>query len=451
MHRVSWCVMASDNFAERYCIVGAGSSGLTVAKNLAAVGIPFDCFEKLDNVGGNWYYGKPGSSVYQSTHLISSKKRTEFTDFPIPDEFPEFLSHQQAWQYLSSYAHHFGLYDRIQFNQSVIKIDRCEHGWQVLLQSGESRIYRGVIIANGHNWDPKWPKYPGIFGGQVLHSAHYKTPDVLAGKRVLVVGAGNSGCDIAVESAQHAAVTMHSVRRGYYYLPKFLYGKPADQCGEKLLRWRLPLWLRRLITYRVVKAALGRPEDYGLPAPDHRFLESHPIINSQMLYYVGHGKIQPRPDIAELLANGVKFTDGRIEEFDVIVYATGFNISFPFIDNQYLNWHDGRPHLYLNIFHPTEDGLFTAGLIQPDSGQWGLVDYQAQLIAQVILAQHEAHPLADRFRRLKNQDRRDLGAGIRYIDSTRHLLEVEHYSYRRRLQKMIREYTVRAPTATTKN
>jgi hypothetical protein len=253
------------------------------------------------------------------------------------------------------------------------------------------------------------------------------------------VGAGNSGCDIAVEAAQNAARTCHSTRRGYHYLPKFLLGKPIDQCGERLLRWRLPLWLRRWITARCVKLALGRPEDYGLPKPDHRLLETHPIINSQMLYYVGHGKIHPRPDIERFDGRMVRFTDGTQEEFDVVVYATGFRLSFPFIDSEHLNSRDGWPRLFLNVFHPRHERLFVAGMIQPDSGLWGLVDYQAQLIARYLQSLVSNPAKAAYFRALKFRLQPDLADGIHYVASPRHRLEVEHFSYRRRLQRLIDE------------
>ena len=457
---------------DRYCIVGAGSSGLTVAKNFLQAGLACDVLERNDDVGGNWYYGRPGSSVYQSTRLISSKRLSEFTDFPIPDEYPEFLSHQQAFEYLRSYARAFKLYDHIQFNTPIAKIEpeltlarsaserdnantdaplasasglcaaekaECPL-FLVTLASGEIRRYKGVVIANGHNWDPQWPNYPGTFGGTLLHSSQYRTPEVLTGKRVLVIGGGNSGCDIAVEAAQHAAKTFHSLRRGYHYVPKFLYGLPSDVVGERLLRWRFPLWLRRFLIGRAINITLGQPESFGLPKPDHRILETHPIINSQMLYFAGHGMISPKPEVAELLPDGARFADGTREQLDVIVCATGFKITIPFIDERFLNWHDGRPELYLNAFHPRFDNLFVAGLIQPDSGQWGLVDYQAQLIARFVRAQTADAALAERFRRLKSQPQSDLSGGVQYIKSSRHLLEVEHFSYRRRLQKLIAEF-----------
>ncbi|HWA98931.1 MAG TPA: NAD(P)-binding domain-containing protein [Pirellulales bacterium] len=435
-----------NNGPTKYCVLGAGSSGLTVAKNLKEQGLAFDVLEREDEVGGNWYYGRPASSVYASTHMISSKRLTEYTDFPMPADYPPYPHHAQVWEYLRSYARAFGLYEHIQFRTSVERVWPADGHWKVRLASGEERVYRGVAIANGHNWDPRWPNLPGRFDGTVLHSSQYKTPDVLSGQRVLVVGGGNSGCDIAVESALHAARTVHSLRRGYHYVPKFLLGKPADLCGERLLRWRLPLWLRRRVSGAVVRLAAGRPEQYGLPKPDHRLYETHPIINTQLPYFVGHGRIAVKPDIAELAGDRVRFADGSVEPIDLIIYATGFNITLPFIDRDELNWRNGRPELFMNVFHPRHDRLCVAGLIQPDSGQFGLVDYQGQLIARFWRALDDEpatagrRPAAERFRKLKSHPRGDHGHGIRYMPTARHLLEVEHFSYRQRLQKLIAQF-----------
>lgn len=420
---------------QRLCIVGAGSSGLAVARHFAAAGIEFDCFEREDDIGGNWYYGKPHSSVYKSTHLISSKRLTEYPDCPMPAEWPEYPHHVQVLEYLRRYAEHFGLYPRIQFNTAIERIEPADGVWHVTLAGGDERCYSGVVVANGHNWDPRWPDYPGHFDGQMLHSSQYKTPDVLRGRRVLVVGAGNSGCDIAVEAAQNADRVFQSLRRGYHFLPKFLGGKPADQVGERLLRWRVPLPLRRAIARVFIRLTVGSPARYGLPQPDHRLFETHPIINSQLPYYAGHGDISIKPDIVELAGDRVRFADGSEEPIDVIVYATGFRISFPFIDQQHLNWRDGRPRLYLNIFHPQHENLFFCGLIQPDSGQFGLVHYQAELIAHYLISRRRGTRAAKRLAEATRAADQDLSAGIRYIHSPRHLLEVEHFSYRRRLQR----------------
>jgi cation diffusion facilitator CzcD-associated flavoprotein CzcO len=432
--------MISVDTTQKYCVVGAGSSGICIAKWFRQLGVPCDVIEREEDVGGNWWFGKPHSAVCQSTHLISSKRMTEYRDYPMPDTYPDYPSHRLVLAYLRDYARHFEVYPLIQFNRSIERIERADDGcWDMLLDGGERRQYGGLVVANGHNWDAKRPEYPGTFDGLQLHSAQYKTPDVIRGKRVLVVGAGNSGCDIAVESAQNAAKTFHSSRRGYHYYPKYFLGMPADALNERFLKWRLPLWLRRMTGSMLVKMVLGWPQDYGLPKPDHKLFESHPIVNSQMLYYVGHGDIHVKPDVAELCGDRVKFVDGSVEEIDVIIYATGFKTSFPFLDVKYLNHNGQKPDLYLNVFHPEYDNLFVVGMIQPDSGQFGLVDDQSQAVARFVVAQQQGNRGAEAFRRRKRGEKLDLGNGIHYLRSARHLLEIEHSTYRRHLQRAIAE------------
>jgi cation diffusion facilitator CzcD-associated flavoprotein CzcO len=446
---------AVRQYDDRFCILGAGSSGLAVAKNFLAAGIPFDCLEREDDVGGNWYFGRPNSSVYRSTRLISSKRGTEYTDFPMPAEWPEHPPHELVWQYLRSYARRFGLYGRIEFNTTVARIEAEDAGcgmqragervsgraggagWNVTLADGASRRYRGVVIANGHNWDPRWPDYPGEFNGTILHSSQYKLPEICRGKRVLVVGGGNSGFDIATDIAPHAAATFHSLRRNYHLLPRFFRGNPVDECGEWALRWGAPLWLRRRGAARNQQVAWGRDVANALPKPDHRLFETHPVINSRWPYAVAQNAIRVTADVKELDGDHVTFVDGRRERIDLIIYATGYKISFPFMDTRHLNWDDDRPNLYLNIFHPDRDDLFVAGLIQPDSGQFGLVDYQSQLITAYIRSLDRGDMRARRLRCRKRRGVATLNGGIRYVKSPRHLVEVEHYSYRRTLQREI--------------
>lgn len=425
-----------------FCIIGAGSSGITAAKNLKQLGVPYEVFEREDEIGGNWLYGYPNSSVCRSTHLISSKPLTEYTDYPMPREYPDFPSHAQVLAYFQGYVKHFDLARDITFNTEVTRVEPVgaeARQWDVTLRdvrsgASETRRYRGVIICNGHNWLPKYPSFPGEFTGQIIHSADYKTPDILEGKRVLVIGAGNSGCDIAAESATHARKTFLSTRRGYYYMPKFFFGRPVDQVGEMLLDLGLPLGLRRVvgnITYRVAVGDLGR---YGVKRPDHKLFETHPIVNNQLPYYIAHGDVVSMPDIQRFDGHSVTFSGGAVEnDIDLLVYATGFQIVFPFMDQSLLNWTRDHPSLYLNVFHPTYDNLFVVGLIQPDSGQWGLEDRQARAIARFITQADRGSPKAERFRRLKRAGQENYGGGVKYKESTRHYVEVEHHSYRRRL------------------
>lgn len=436
---------------DRVCVIGAGTSGLAMVKNLRQAGIKVDCLERESDLGGNWNIALRCSRVMASTHLISSKKLTEYLDHPMPEDWPEFPSQRLVLDYLRSYADRFGLYESIEFGAGVRRVTRWEgqgalssnQGWLVELESGELRHYGRLVIANGHNWDHSFPQWSSRGSGRVdasasfegveLHSGEYKSPSSIAGKRVLVVGGGNSGCDIAVECSQHAAVTRLSLRRGYHFLPKFYRGLPIDAVGEKLLHWRLPIGLRRVLARAIIYLVQGPRLGTGLPRPDHKLFETHPTINSQLIYQLRHGDLEVRPDVERLTTTGVRYIDGREEAFDAIIYATGYRLSFPFLDNAELNWQDGRPRLHLNVFHPERDDLFVIGMIQPDSGQWGLVDRQARLVTQYLLASEASTGAARSFSEQKRAG--DSAGPIRYLDTPRHLLEVEHYSYGRRLDR----------------
>jgi cation diffusion facilitator CzcD-associated flavoprotein CzcO len=425
------------DYTDKYCIIGAGPSGITAGKNLKDYQIPFDIIEREGEIGGNWWIGNPNSAVCHSTHLISSKGMSHFQGYPMPAHYPDYPRHDQMCAYIRDYARHFGVDAHVQFHTAVEWMDRTADGlWDVRLSNGETRRYRGVILANGHLWEPQHPDYPGTFDGDTLHSKFYKTPEVLFGKRVLVVGAGNSGCDIAVEAAQYAAAAYHSTRRGYYYLPKYIMGKPTDEFGELPYKLGVPLRVRQWINGTLLNLYWGDLTRFGLPKPDHKVLETHPTVNQQLIYYIGHGDITPKPDVKELRGDQVMFQDGSQAAIDLIIYATGFQIKFPFIDPQHLDWDGIGPRLYLHAYHRQYDNLFIIGLLQPDGGIIHLMDHQAELAARFIHAQNHNPPAAERFRRIKATDHPDLRGGIKHTDSRRHFLEIEHDSYFKRLKKL---------------
>ena len=430
-----------------WCVVGAGPHGLSALKALLQHGLDADGYERATDLGGNWNFGAPTSRVYESTHLISSKPFTQFPDFPMPDSYPDYPSHRQVKDYFARYADHFGLRDRITFGAEVVGAEPVDDGaaWLVTVKTGRRQTtyrYAGFVVANGHNWNPKIPGYEGLgeFRGTVLHSADYKGPDVLRGKRVLVVGAGNTGCDVAVESAQNAARTWHSTRRGYYYNPKFTMGRPSDQVADSLLALRIPLAMRRVLFSTTLKVAVGDLTRFGLKRPDHRFFETHPIINQQLVYYVGQGDIAPVDDVARFDADGAVLTDGSRADVDVVVLCTGYLVAFPFLEQEWLNWHGDHPQLFLQMFTPSFENLVVSGLIQPDSGQWTLAHWQGVLVARVAEALRDDPARARGFlSRAPHEAGRRYSAGATYKDSTRHYYEVAHQDYLAALQDAIRE------------
>ena len=426
--------------ATPWCVIGAGPSGLTALKNLLAAGIPAECLEREDDVGGNWYFGSAASSVFASTRLISSKSLTEYTDFPMPRAWPAYPSHSQCLTYLRSYAEHFHLVPQIRTHAVVERVEPAPGGgWTVQVAGQNLKRYAGVVIATGHNREPRFPDIPGEFAGPLLHACHYKSPTQpvdITGKRVLVIGGGNSACDIAVDSAGRAATTVLSMRRGYFFVPRFIRGRPADLRSERLLKMGLPLWLRRLVSLKAIDREIGLPWHHGLPRPDHRLWETHPVVNAEVGQRIDSGDIRSASDVSRFEGQTAVFADGRREEFDIVICATGYRLTLPFIDPQHLCCDaDGCPQLFLNLLHPTRNDIAVVGLIQPDSGQWGLTDLQSQLVARMALAAQAAPQAAAWLYRARQ--RPSQSTAIRYVDSPRHRLEVEHFSYGLRLERLI--------------
>ncbi len=420
-----------------YAIIGAGPSGLSAARNLQRYGIPFVGFEAHSDVGGLWDIENPHSTVYESAHLISSKKMTEFHEFPMPAHVADYPSHRELRQYFRDFAAHFGLKQYYRFNTRVKNVLPEGGHWRVETAQGESEMFQGIIIANGTLSEPNIPKFPGKYAGELLHSAQYKSPKIFEGKRVLIVGAGNSGCDIAVDAVHYAKSVSISVRRGYHFVPKYIFGKPADTLGGL---FKLPPRMKQFADGLILKLFTGDPVKFGFPKPDHKIYESHPIVNSLVLYHIGHGDIDVKADIASFDGDTVRFKDGSEASYDLILFATGYKLHYPFIERSLLNWQGSRPGLYLHIFHPERDNLFVMGLIEAAGIGWQGRYWQGELIAKFIRACDENLPEADAFRKAKQNIDLDLSGGYRYLKLERMSYYVHKETYLKYLHKHLREF-----------
>jgi dimethylaniline monooxygenase (N-oxide forming) len=438
----------------RACIIGAGSSGITAAQVLAEAGIDFDCFEMGSGVGGNWRYDNDNgvSSAYRSLHINTSREAMEFAAYPMPTTYPDYPSHWQIADYFDDFVDHFGLRDRITFRTEVTKVEpgtgSRAGGYDVTTRSRDdgrtptTAHYDHVLVANGHHWDPRWPEpaFAGSedFPGEQIHAHYYRTPDLFVGKRVVVLGIGNSACDIAVEASRHARATYLAMRRGAWVIPKYLFGTPTDHLTDTPLA-RGPVALQKLGMRAMLRVAVGKMTDYGLPKPDHDVLEAHPTVSDDLLSTLGHGDITVKPSISRFEGSTVHFTDGSWVEADVVVYCTGYKVTFPFLDEAVVRADDNHIDLYRRVVPPDQPGLYFIGLVQPLGAVMPLAEAQAHWVADLIRGRVALPSPAEMRRQVTSYDE---ALRKRYVASKRHTIEVDFHAYRAEIARERKERQV---------
>lgn len=416
------------------CIIGAGSSGVTAAKALKEKGVPFDCFEIGSKIGGMWRYENDNglSSAYKSLHIDTSRHNLGYADFPIPDHYPDFLSHFEVIDYLEAYATRFDVLAHIRFNTKVERVKPlADTSWQVTLGTGETKRYRAVIVANGHLWDPRWAEFPGMFAGDQIHSHHYRTAEPYKGKNVLIVGIGNSAVDVAVDVCKSANRTFVSTRRSAWVMPKYIMGIPIDRWSAFLSRrLRLPTRMTRSIVQRFAYLVTGDQARFGIPRPKHAIWQEHATLSQELIPYCGHGWIRMKPNVSALADTHVTFDDGTREQIDAIIYATGYKTTFPFLDPDVFEMRDGNASLYRRMVSADRPGLYMLGLIQPIGPTIPLVEVQARWLASV-LSNETRLPERSAMEKEVRAHRDDLNR--RYVASARYTLEVDGRAYARKL------------------
>lgn len=399
-----------DDRLPRVCIIGAGGSGLALAKTLYQAGVPFDCFEKSDRVGGLWVFkNKSGmSGAYRSLHANTSRNRTSFSDFHFPANWPKFPHHSQVQQYLEAYVDWFGFRHKIQFEREVKRAQQQPDGaWEVTLDGGQIRRYDALCIATGQLWSPIWPdpRPPGQFDGEEFHSRDYidpTEPSDLRGKKVLVVGFGNSALDIACELGrkENCDLVYLSARRGRWVIPKQFgsrvwdsaYPHPAYNPGTKaapnfraMLRELLPRQVREWVRLRRLEAALGLPHQHGLPQPEEAYFDCYPVISSEIYTRVAAGDVAVKPDIAGYDGRNVQFVDGSSVEVDAIIYCTGYKREFPFFEGTPVQGAKESTSLWMQIVDPERPNLFFIGFINPGCGVMPMAEQQAIFVRDMLV------------------------------------------------------------------
>ncbi|WP_405764365.1 NAD(P)-binding domain-containing protein [Streptomyces sp. NBC_00080] len=434
---------------QKVCVIGAGSSGIAACQVLAERGIAYDCFELGSDVGGNWRYLNDNgrSSAYRSLHINTSRQIMEYASFPMSDEYPVYPGHAHIARYFDAFVDHFGLRPSIRFRTEVVEVAPAGDTWAVTSRprgtnDHETGTYDAVLVANGHHWKPRWPR-PGIAGatdfeGTQIHSHDYRVPEPFADRRVLVLGIGNSACDIAVETSRVSRRTFLAMRRGAHILPKHLFGTPTDHLTHSWLA-KAPLAVQDRGLQLLLRLSRGRLADYGLPTPAHRVLAAHPTISDDLLSRLSHGDITVKPAPRKADADHVFFDDGSVEEIDTIIYCTGYDIAFPFLKDELIGSGDNDPGLYRRVAAPDRPGLYFIGLVQPLGAIMPLAEAQSHWVADLLegrCALPEREEMLDEIRTYRARTAR------RYVASTRHTIQVDAQAYLRELAKARRRRAV---------
>ena len=365
----------------RYCVIGAGAAGLAAMRALIAAGRDFDCFEATDRVGGHWH------TDYDGLHLITPRSGSGFSGDPMPEAWAHFPRRAQMVEYLEGHADRFDLRSRVTFQTRVERLapigPNAIDGWDVTTSDGRSRRYAGVLVANGHNSVPAIPAVPGTFAGRTIHSGRYRNPADIEGTRVLVVGSGNSGCDIASELAQAGCDIILSIRHGHLFQPKTFFGKPRGSLPIMKLPPRLLDPVLRLLIWMSV----GRPEAYGLPKPAAKSLnDQRPVVNSLVLHWIQHGRVVPAPGLRRFDGHEVEFVDGSRRTIDTVVWATGFQAALPFLSEALIRREAGIPLRVAGCILPAGGParLYFVGLCSPRGAQLPVYSAQSELIVEML-------------------------------------------------------------------
>jgi dimethylaniline monooxygenase (N-oxide forming) len=452
--------LAPDAALPKVCIIGAGSSGIATAKVLYESRIPFDCFEKSDSIGGMWVFKNANglSSAYRSLHINTSRDKMAYSDFPMPEDYPDYPHHTQIAKYFNDYVDWFGFRHTITTNCAVTWVQRRDDGlWEVTLETGEKRLYDAVCVANGHHWDPRWPdpKIPGRFNGVEMHSHYYVDPTDpidFRGKRVVVVGFGNSALDIACELGRKEVTDRLwlSMRRGYWVIPRYFGAAVLD--ADNVHPSEDPPWLLRVLPKSLlswlgekkIEKVIGRPEDHGLPAPSHPIGASHPAISHEIFNRIGSGDVIIKGDIERFDGDTIHFKDGSSLDADVVIYCTGYNIRFPFFDETFVTAPDNDIALWKRMIDPAIPGLYFIALVQPLCAMMPIAEEQSRLVAAHLTGAYAA-PSPQEMAAERDAMHAAVKAG--YVNSARHTIQINCGAYTFDLRKELKRGRARAKHA----
>jgi cation diffusion facilitator CzcD-associated flavoprotein CzcO len=430
---------------KRVAIIGAGACGICAAKYLLESGFDVSVFEIGTQIGGMWCYQNDNgrSSAYRTLHINTSRGVTRFSDLDFDPETQDFPDHRDMHRYLARYADHFGVTPCIRFRSRVASVrpafdPACETPrWQVEIDNGTVESFDAVIVATGHLTRPYEIAELQRFGGEYLHSHHYKAPEPYVGKRICVVGIGNSACDIASDVCVTSPRCVLVARSGVLILPKLLFGRAFTDITAQIQRPWIPRPLRRRITRSLTWLAHGDLTRLGFKRPDSL---THVTSNATVVTDIAYRRIEVKGGIAAIEGRTIRFDDGTAEEFDVLIAATGYRIDLDLVAPGIVDAQDNQLGLYMRIVPPGWPGLYFMGFFNTDTALNMVFEHQARWVREILIG-NAALPDASEMRRAIEE--RAAWYARQYKQSVRHSIEEEHVRYLGDLERTLREMLAR--------
>jgi hypothetical protein len=376
----------------RVCVVGAGVTGLVAIRELVAAGHDVQAYEKTDDVIGVW------RRVYDSVQLLTSRRATSFKDYPMPDSYPQFPTGQQYRDYIRAFARETGLLQHIRFETEVaaaVPLDGGSSGWDVTLSDGTEEHFDAIVAAHGHLWDPFIPDVPGTFDGPVLHTSQYRNPGDMAGETVLVVGSGNSACDMVTDAIASGRQALMSLRSPTWFVPQSFFGTPRGDLG---FFGQMDAPTANDLNHQWVKLSVGEPRSYGFPQPDSDDWTSRPPTFSTLVpYWAQRGRVKAVPEVARFDGRTVHFVDGSSATADTVIWATGYRAPVPFVEEGLITTIGGIPARKVGgLLSADLDNLYFSGMCSPRGGAPHNYGRGAETLAALVTArEHSDGPLAD--------------------------------------------------------
>lgn len=422
-------------------MIGAGCAGLCSAKYLLENGFTdVTIFEIGTQIGGLWCYENDSarSAAYKTLHINTARNVTNFSDFKFDDSVQVFPDHRDMHRYLVAYAARFDLARRIRFNSRVVEVRPSANyrpdgpQWEVRLENGEVTLFDRVLVASGHLSVPLHvSELRDRFTGDYVHSHYYREPEPYIGKRICVVGVGNSACDITSDVCVTSPKTVMVARSGVMIGPKLICGRPFTDVTMRLYKKWIPDRLRRRIIASLINLVHGRMTDLGFKPLTQR---AHPTTSAVLVQHIAYRRVIVKQGIERIEGRRIHFSDGTCDEFDVLIAATGYLIDLPFIPPEIVPVEDNSVDLYKRVCPPGWNGLYFVGLVNSSAHplNW-IFEHQARWVCAIEKGAASLPSVEEM--------RADIEAKKRFIrkhykESPRHTIEEESMAYLHDLQSL---------------